>query len=147
VALSRWPRSSRAVGLRGEVELSEARRVELVEEYRGAVLTALADVEDALVAVRGTREREVQLEAAARRRAGVRAGRGAVPRRRHRPAATPRHAAHLFSTEDALGGIRWSALALVALYERWAAAGVPRADGRIPGRWRRVDRLPPASMG
>jgi NodT family efflux transporter outer membrane factor (OMF) lipoprotein len=51
--------------LRGEVELSEARRVELVEEYRGAVLTALADVEDALVAVRGTREREVQLEAAA----------------------------------------------------------------------------------
>ncbi len=104
--------------LRGEVELSEARRVELVEEYRGAVLTALADVEDALVAVRGTREREVQLEAAAAeaRRAF------ALAEAQFRGGAigllelldTQRT---LFSTEDALAGVRLERLsALVALY-------------------------------
>jgi multidrug efflux system outer membrane protein len=51
--------------LRAQVELSEAQRLELIEAYRGAVLEALADVEDALNAVRRTREREAALATAA----------------------------------------------------------------------------------
>jgi multidrug efflux system outer membrane protein len=104
--------------LRAEVDLSEAQRLELVEEYRGIVLTALADVEDALIAVRGTREREVQLQAAATeaRRAF------ALAEAQFRGGAigllelldTQRT---LFSTEDALSGIRLERLSsLVALY-------------------------------
>jgi outer membrane protein TolC len=135
--------------LRGEVELSEARRVELVEEYRGAVLTALADVEDALVAVRGTREREVQLEAAAAeaRRAF------ALAEAQFRGGAigllelldTQRT---LFSTEDALAGVRLERLsALVALYR--ALGGGWSAGRRAEPRPRRpVDQASrPASMG
>ena len=119
--------------LRGEVDLSEARRLELVEEYRGIVLTALADVEDALVAVRGTREREVQLEVAAAeaRRAF------ALAEAQFRGGAigllelldTQRT---LFSTEDALSGIRLERLsALVALY-RALGGGWTRGPAGAP---------------
>lgn len=47
--------------LRARVRLSEAQRLELAQAYRGTVLQALADVEDALTAVRRTREREALL--------------------------------------------------------------------------------------
>jgi NodT family efflux transporter outer membrane factor (OMF) lipoprotein len=50
--------------LRAQVQLSEAQRLELLETYRGTVLEALADVEDALTAVRRTREREAALTTA-----------------------------------------------------------------------------------
>lgn len=43
--------------LRAERDLAEARQLELVENYRGAVLSALADVESALEAVARTEER------------------------------------------------------------------------------------------
>lgn len=51
---------------RAGVELSEARRLELIEDYRGTVLVALADVEDALSAAAQTRAREAALERAVR---------------------------------------------------------------------------------
>jgi multidrug efflux system outer membrane protein len=45
--------------LRGQVELTRAREQELLETYRKAILSALADVENALVAANRTREQEV----------------------------------------------------------------------------------------
>ena len=51
---------------RAQVEVSEAQRQELVEAYRGTVLGALADVEDALTAARQSRAREAALERAVR---------------------------------------------------------------------------------
>lgn len=119
--------------LRAEVRLSEAQRAELVEEYRASVLTALADVEDALIAVRGTREREAQLEIAATeaRRAF------ALAEAQFRGGAigllelldTQRT---LFSTEDALASVRQERLSsLVALYRAlgggWSRGGGPPA--------------------
>ena len=47
--------------LRANVRLTEERKAELVEEYRKTVLVALQEVEDALAAVRGSRQRVVQL--------------------------------------------------------------------------------------
>ncbi|MDX2203673.1 MAG: efflux transporter outer membrane subunit [Hyphomicrobiaceae bacterium] len=44
--------------LRGQMALSEAQRQQLLETYRRAIVTALSDVETALVAVRETRRRE-----------------------------------------------------------------------------------------
>jgi NodT family efflux transporter outer membrane factor (OMF) lipoprotein len=44
--------------LRGQVSLSEARERELVESYRKAILAALADVENALIAADRTAEQE-----------------------------------------------------------------------------------------
>lgn len=44
--------------LRGQVRLAEAREGELVENYRSAILAALADVEDALVATARTAEQQ-----------------------------------------------------------------------------------------
>jgi len=46
---------------RGQIELAEGRRLELLESYRGAILGALADVEDALIAVDTARRRELEL--------------------------------------------------------------------------------------
>jgi outer membrane protein, multidrug efflux system len=52
---------------RGRVELSQAQAEELVVEYRRAIVAALADVEDSLVALRETTEQEtLRREAAAR---------------------------------------------------------------------------------
>jgi NodT family efflux transporter outer membrane factor (OMF) lipoprotein len=51
--------------LRAQVDLSEAQQQELLESYRGTVLAALADAEDALIAVRYAREREAALSIAA----------------------------------------------------------------------------------
>ncbi|MGE3645964.1 MAG: efflux transporter outer membrane subunit [Beijerinckiaceae bacterium] len=50
--------------LQGQVELSKARRDELIADYRKTIVTALADVENALIAVRKSAEQE-------RLRAGV----------------------------------------------------------------------------
>lgn len=44
--------------LRGGVQLSEARQRELAENYRGAVLTALREVEDALAGLKAAAERQ-----------------------------------------------------------------------------------------
>jgi len=53
--------------LRGQVALSRAQAEELVVEYRRAIVTALQDVEDALVALRETTAQEtLRAEAAAR---------------------------------------------------------------------------------
>lgn len=51
--------------LRAGVDRSQARQLELLETYRGAVLAAFADVEDALAAVRRTGERASALATAA----------------------------------------------------------------------------------
>lgn len=47
--------------LRANVRLTEERKAELVENYRKTVLVALQQVEDALAAVRGARQRVAQL--------------------------------------------------------------------------------------
>jgi NodT family efflux transporter outer membrane factor (OMF) lipoprotein len=44
--------------LRAEIALSEAQRLELLESYRRAIVSALVDVENALVAIRETAARE-----------------------------------------------------------------------------------------
>lgn len=54
--------------LEAGVELAEARKAELAENYQQAVLTAFREVEDALTAVKATRERE-SLNAVAMREA------------------------------------------------------------------------------
>jgi NodT family efflux transporter outer membrane factor (OMF) lipoprotein len=54
--------------LRGQVQVSEARAEELLALYRGAILNALVDTENALVALRQTTEQE-RLQAAAVRTA------------------------------------------------------------------------------
>lgn len=123
--------------LRAQVALSEAQRLELLEDYRGIVLEAFADVEDALAAVRGTREREAGLDTAATeaRRAF------ALAETQYRAGAIDLFELldaqrTLFSAEDALAGARLDRLAgLVALYRAlgggWTgeAAGVPAQPG------------------
>ena len=57
--------------LLGELDLAEAKRAELVETYRRAVISAFADVENALVAARRTTEQEaLQAEAVRQARLG-----------------------------------------------------------------------------
>jgi outer membrane protein TolC len=51
--------------LSSQVDLTQGREVELLESYRKSILSALADVEDALVAANRTREQEA-LQAEAR---------------------------------------------------------------------------------
>ncbi|MBL6456833.1 efflux transporter outer membrane subunit [Belnapia sp. T6] len=58
----------RGGALRGQVQLNEARAEELLAIYRGAILAALVDTENALVALRQTTEQE-QLQANAVRMA------------------------------------------------------------------------------
>jgi outer membrane protein TolC len=60
--------------LRGRVDLTRAQAEELVVEYRRAIVAALADVEDSLVALRETTEQErlrVEAEGRASRAAGI----------------------------------------------------------------------------
>ncbi len=52
--------------LRGQLVLSEAQRQQLLDTYRRSIITALTDVETALVAVRETRLREIAQTAAVR---------------------------------------------------------------------------------
>ena len=52
--------------LRGQLTLSEAQRQQLLDTYRRSIITALSDVETALVAVRETRLRELAQTAAVR---------------------------------------------------------------------------------
>jgi outer membrane protein TolC len=47
--------------LRANVRLTEERKAELVETYRKTVLVALQEVEDALAAIKGSRQRVAQL--------------------------------------------------------------------------------------
>lgn len=54
----------RGGALRGQVQLNEARAAELLADYRAAILAALVDAENALVALRQTTEQE-RLSAAA----------------------------------------------------------------------------------
>lgn len=50
--------------LKGGLEQANARQLELVETYRGNVLTAFQEVEDALAAVKAARSRETSLQVA-----------------------------------------------------------------------------------
>jgi NodT family efflux transporter outer membrane factor (OMF) lipoprotein len=104
--------------LRGQVDLSEAQQQELLESYRGTVLQAFADSEDALIAVRYAREREAALSTAATeaRRAF------ALAEAQYRGGAIDLLSLldaqrTLFSADDALASVRLDRLlALVALY-------------------------------
>lgn len=104
--------------LRGQVELSEAQQQELLESYRGTVLRAFADAEDALIIVRYAREREAALQTAATeaRRAF------ALAEAQYRGGAIDLLALldaqrTLFSADDALAGAKLDRLlGLVALY-------------------------------
>jgi NodT family efflux transporter outer membrane factor (OMF) lipoprotein len=119
--------------LRAQVELSEAQRLELIEAYRGSVLEALADVEDALNAVRRTREREAALATAATeaRRAF------ALAEAQYRAGAigllelldTQRT---LFSTEDSLASARFDRLSGLADLYRALGGGWSEESAR-PG--------------
>ena len=114
--------------LRGQVELSEAQQQELLEGYRGIVLQAFADAEDALIIVRYAREREAALQTAATeaRRAF------ALAEAQYRGGAIDLLALldaqrTLFSADDALASARRDRLlGLVALYRAlgggWDAA-------------------------
>ena len=72
--------------LRGQVRVNEARAEELLANYRGAILNALVDTENALVALRQTTEQE-RLQSVGRPDGGARLWhqRGAAPGRHHRP--------------------------------------------------------------
>jgi multidrug efflux system outer membrane protein len=117
--------------LRAQVELSEAQRLELIEAYRGIVLEALADVEDALNAVRRTREREAALATAATeaRRAF------ALAEAQYRAGAigllelldTQRT---LFSTEDSLASARFDRLSGLADLYRALGGGWSKESAR-----------------
>ncbi len=122
--------------LRGQVELSEAQQLELLESYRGIALAAFADAEDALIIVRYSREREAALETAA-----VEARRAfALAEAQYRGGAIDLLALldaqrTLFSAEDALAGARLDRLlGLVALYRAmgggWSAPASSRPEGR-----------------
>jgi len=50
--------------LEGGVEQATARQLQLMENYRGAVLSAYQDVEDALAAVKSAQSREISLQTA-----------------------------------------------------------------------------------
>lgn len=121
--------------LRGQVRLSEAQREELLLLYRGAVLTAFADVEDALAAASRTTERAAALRVAAEeaRRAFDLAETqyrgGAVGLLDLLDAQRT-----LLGAEDALAGARFDRLSsLVALYQAlgggWSA---PAPTGSRP---------------
>lgn len=119
--------------LHGQVELSEAQRLELVEAYRGAVLTAFADVEDALIAARQTALREARLRAAlaeARRafalaEAQYRAG--AIGLLELLDAQRT-----LFATEEAAATARLDRLqALAFLYRSLGGGWIPPGDGSV----------------
>jgi multidrug efflux system outer membrane protein len=115
--------------LQGRVELSLAQQQELLESYRGTVLTAFADVEQALVAARLSREREAALAnsaAEARRAFGLAEARyraGAIGLLDVLDAQRT-----LFAAEEALAAARLDLLAaLVALYRAlgggWSEGG------------------------
>jgi NodT family efflux transporter outer membrane factor (OMF) lipoprotein len=117
--------------LEGQVALSEAQEIELLQAYRGTILQAFADVEDALAAARSTAERERALGAAqaeARRAfslAETQYRNGAIGLLDLLDAQRT-----LFATDDSLAGARFDSLAsLVALYRAlgggWVRAGRP----------------------
>jgi NodT family efflux transporter outer membrane factor (OMF) lipoprotein len=122
--------------LRGQVAVSESRERELVESYRKAILSAFADVEQALVAVSRSAQREAlqaQVQESARnalRLAEIRYREGADDL-----LAVLEAQRTLFQAQDQLASIRLDRLAgAVALYKAlgggWTAeaAAVPRAN-------------------
>jgi NodT family efflux transporter outer membrane factor (OMF) lipoprotein len=122
--------------LRGQVALSESRERELVESYRKAILSAFADVEQALVAVSRSQQRETlqaQVQESARnalRLAEIRYREGADDL-----LAVLEAQRTLFQAQDQLASIRLDRLAgAVALYKAlgggWTAeaAALPRAN-------------------
>jgi NodT family efflux transporter outer membrane factor (OMF) lipoprotein len=105
--------------LRGQVAVSESRERELAEAYRKAILSAFSDVEQALVAVSRSSQREaIQTEAQQRARNALR-----LAEIRYREGAddllTVLEAQRtLFQAEDQLASIRLDRLsATVALYK------------------------------
>lgn len=122
--------------LRAQVEQSQAQQLEILENYRGVVLTAFADVEDALVAVRRTRERAAALTTAvneARRAFAIAEAQyraGLIDLLELLDAQRT-----LFSAEDALALARLDQLtSLVALYRAlgggWTGATTAAVSGR-----------------
>lgn len=122
--------------LRGQVAISESRERELVESYRKAILSAFADVEQALVAVSRSAQREAlqaQVQESARnalRLAEIRYREGADDLLTVLEAQRT-----LFQAQDQLASVRLDRLAgAVALYKAlgggWTAeaAAMPRAN-------------------
>lgn len=120
--------------LRGQVAVSESRERELAEAYRKAILSAFSDVEQALVAVSRSSQREaIQTEAQQRARNALR-----LAEIRYREGAddllTVLEAQRtLFQAEDQLASIRLDRLsATVALYKAlgggWSAESATLAQ-------------------
>lgn len=120
--------------LRGQVAVSESRERELAEAYRKAILSAFSDVEQALVAVSRSAQREaIQVEAQQRARNALR-----LAEIRYREGAddllTVLEAQRtLFQAEDQLASIRFDRLsATVALYKAlgggWSAESATLAQ-------------------
>ena len=120
--------------LRGQVAISESRERELVESYRKAILSAFADVEQALVAVSRSAQREAlqaQVQESARnalRLAEIRYREGADDLLTVLEAQRT-----LFQAQDQLASIRLDRLAgAVALYK--ALGGGWTAESAAPAR-------------
>ncbi|MGQ0752552.1 MAG: TolC family protein [Betaproteobacteria bacterium] len=120
--------------LRGQVAISESRERELVESYRKAILSAFADVEQALVAVSRSAQREAlqaQVQQSARnalRLAEIRYREGADDL-----LAVLEAQRTLFQAQDQLASIRLDRLAgAVALYK--ALGGGWTAEPAVPER-------------
>ena len=129
--------------MRAQVRAQQAALDQARVAYQGVVLTALKDVEDALVALRGDRERLAHLQ-----RAAEAAGNAALlARHRYEQRADrlpdrARDPAHQLSAQDSVANAqRDSAPTTCACTRRWAAAGARRqrrrpplaTDRRIPG--------------
>lgn len=108
---------------RAQVRAQQAALDQTRSTYRGTVLTALQDVEDALVALRNDRLRAANLQAAASAAAAAwstsrpcwKPSAASSARKTVRPAAPPA-----------------SAPTMCACTRRWAAAGNPTPNGRLP---------------
>lgn len=117
--------------LEGQVELSLARRDELLASYRQTVLSALSDVENALVAIRKTAEQE-RLRAAAVRSAETAAN---ITRQRLREGTIDvvtllNTQQTLFNARDALTLVRFQRLqAIVSLFQA-LGGGFSQEPGR-----------------
>jgi multidrug efflux system outer membrane protein len=121
--------------LEGQVELSLGRRDELLASYRQTVLTALSDVENALVAIRKTAEQE-RLRAAAVRSAETAAN---ITRQRLREGTIDvvtllNTQQTLFNARDALTLVRFQRLqAIVSLFQA-LGGGFSQEPGREQAR-------------
>ena len=122
--------------LTGERDLAEARRAELVQAYRSTVITAFADVENALVAARRSTEQEsLQAEAVEQARLGYE-----LAEARYRAGAVDLLVVldaqrTLYQAEDQLAQIRFARLeAAVALFRALGGGWDLDAAGGGPAR-------------